>query len=107
MKGFVVVGIVVGSVLSIYVGSRLTDQTLAMLVGFFFGILAGIPSSLMLLAMNRRQPQPKETNPQPQAPVIMLGGYGQTVDPAPPTYPEPPLVQRRITSKQEVKRVEW
>lgn len=105
MKIFIAVfGIAMGMV-AIYVGTRLSDQSLGIVIGFFFGIIAGIPSSLMLLAMQKRQidRQPREAAPQ----TFVLPYSGQTY--ANPVVPEQPVldIPRLAPPKSEVKRIEW
>lgn len=86
----VVVILIVGGVLMWQLGSRLSDDALGMAVGLLFGVLAGLPPALLVLAANRRPrydddeemyeryrrlapPQPQQPFPY-QPPVIVLAG---------------------------------
>lgn len=82
--------LVIGSILFVAVmawqlGNRLSPDALGMALGVLFGILAGIPMALMVLASARRRSRDEEEEPQgygrggqyrnaPQAPVIILTG---------------------------------
>ncbi|MEZ4636666.1 MAG: hypothetical protein R2856_17175 [Caldilineaceae bacterium] len=75
------------------VGQRLSSDALSMAIGILFGILAGIPAALLVMAAGRRgerTPEPPKRMPQEygggfQAPVIVVSppgaqypqGYGQ------------------------------
>lgn len=93
MKKLLIVGVVVfcaGAGWSL--GQKLSADALSMAIGVFFGILAGIPAALLVMAATRRserQPEPRKVGPEPvapayQPPVIVvsppfaggMGGYG-------------------------------
>jgi len=74
------------------IGNNLSSDAISMAVGIFFGVLAGIPTALLLLASERyktdRIARNRERTPQPssyqrpdhvpanQPPVIILNGNG-------------------------------
>jgi len=71
------------------IGSTLSSDAISMAVGIFFGVLAGIPAALLVMASERhrvdRARPSRGMNPQthyeqggaPQPPVIILTGNGQ------------------------------
>ena len=70
------------------VGNQLSSDALGMSVGILLGVLAGLPVALLVIAAGRRseryEPDPDPRyypQQQPQAPVIMLMGNGQQVQP--------------------------
>ncbi len=64
--------LLVGGLLAWLFGSRLSADALGMAVGLLFGVLAGIPTALLVLASGRRR-QAHEDDEQDEAP----GRYGQ------------------------------
>lgn len=52
-----VVGLSVFGVLAWLLGSRLSSDALGMAVGLLFGVLAGVPTLLLVLASQRHQPR--------------------------------------------------
>lgn len=64
--------LVIGGVLAWLFASRLSADALGMAVGLIFGVLAGIPAALLVLAANRRH-SPEEDDEDQE----MAGQYGQ------------------------------
>ena len=64
--------------LAVMVGSRLSDEALAVLAGSVCGVGAAIPTSLLIVAVSRRR---EEQRPQPSMPQ---GMYPPVVVVAPP-----------------------
>lgn len=56
----VVTVLIVGGILAWLLGSRLSADALGMAVGLLFGVLAGIPTALLVLASNRRRRTPDD-----------------------------------------------
>jgi len=88
--------------LAIVVGSRMSTEAMAVVVGVVCGVAAGIPMSVLLLvALNRRQHQPEEpaygqvagryATPYPPV-VVVQGGVPAANNLAPPYYPMPAVV---------------
>lgn len=77
------------------VGEKLSPDAIGMGVGVLFGVMAGIPTALLLLASNRRRDLADSTWPEPshpryqhqlpmsQPPVVILAG---TMQQPQPTY---------------------
>lgn len=78
------------------IGNTLSSDAISMAVGIFFGVLAGIPAALLVLASERRRPDRPQSSRgmadhamsyqqtsyppsggQHQPPVIILNGGGQ------------------------------
>ena len=75
------------------VGAKLSADAIGMGVGVVFGVLAGIPTALLLLAGNRRRDAGQAGPPQQQyprqPPVIVIGGPARYDDGYAPALPEP------------------
>jgi hypothetical protein len=79
MKQLAVVTVLIfGGILAWLFGSRLSADALGMAVGLLFGVLAGIPTALLVLASNRRRrPDDDEGEEEEmQGPYGYGGGYG-------------------------------
>jgi hypothetical protein len=88
-----------GVTLAVIIGSRLGDEALAVLAGAVCGVGAAIPTSLLVVAVTRRQDRPArdgrdEHRPlpaQPYPPVIVVAPPGERRLPdgwgALPSYP--------------------
>jgi hypothetical protein len=102
MKGFVlIIGMMLLGVMGWRVGSQISSDAVSMAVGVMFGVLAGVPMALMVLASSRRrQAEDESTNGAgqrggqggyyPQPPVIVVTGaphQGQAHDPRSLPYP--------------------
>ena len=92
MKKLIVLSLLVFVAVSVWsVGSRLSADALSMGVGILFGVLAGLPTALLVLASNRRREEPMESssrggrNRQPQG--MLPPGY-----PYPPQPQQPPVI---------------
>lgn len=101
MKLVIVVGGMVVGVIGVYVGSRLSDDALALTVGFLLGVMSSIPASLLLLASQRRQERREPREQQPGVPMIVLPYSGHVNYPPPesqtievPRLPQPPKTER-------------
>ena len=103
MRKFVMLaGLVMLGVFAWRLGESLSSDALGMAVGMVFGILAGIPAALLVLATSNRrrqeeedaraerydrysQRQDRQLPAYPyQPPVIVVAGGGQAQQPAPP-----------------------
>jgi len=93
-----VIALLAGVVTGVWVVcDRLDDQALAVLAGSICGVAAAIPTSLLILAVQRRQteerrPQPQQTPmvvmpPQMIQPQMLQPGY------SPGVYDFPPLTR--------------
>lgn len=71
------------------IGNNLSSDAISMALGVFFGVLAGIPAALLVLASDRQRPagranyaygveqeRMQRRAPQSQPPVIVLNGGG-------------------------------
>lgn len=62
------------------IGSKLSADAIGMAVGVIFGVMAGIPTALLLLVHERSrtsyQPAEPPPAPPPAPPVIILSGPG-------------------------------
>lgn len=73
------------------IGGQLSSDALGMAVGLLFGIMAGVPTALLVMSANRRREQEEEAATErrrqsaaPQPPAY-YGGYG-------PGYAQPPVI---------------
>ena len=91
MKRFLaLVVLVVAGVATWQIGSKLSADAIGMGVGILFGVMAGIPTALLLLASQRRTAveragrldTPEPRYPQQPPVIVLTGGQGQ----APPAY---------------------
>jgi len=114
----VLAGLVFIGVMAWRIGERLSADAIGMALGVLFGIIAGLPVALLVLAANRRReerenferpdgrqrqlPQGYGYPMQPQPPVIVLAGhgapqmqngYGYERGQMPPPYPALPMPQ--------------
>ncbi len=92
MKKFVVLSLLVFVGVSAWsVGSRLSSDALSMGVGILFGVLAGLPTALLVLASNRRREEPTEPSSRGgrgrQQQAMLPPGYGY-----PPQQQQPPVI---------------
>jgi hypothetical protein len=105
MKRIVLLAIVViGCVAAWRLGSRLSADAVGMAVGILLGVLASIPTSLLILANSRRREgrddeqwervAPERTPPIYQPPVIVLTGH------APPM--QPPMITPSSSAGQPI-----
>lgn len=85
------------------IGGRLSVDAIAMGIGVIFGMLAGIPTTLLLIiherSRTRLQPTEHATAPPPAAPVIILSGPGIT---PPPRQIDGPTIDVEARSWAEV-----
>jgi hypothetical protein len=61
--------LIVGGLLAWLLGSRLSADALGMAVGLVFGVLAGVPTALLVLAANRRRPADDDEDDDEAAPA--------------------------------------
>ncbi len=83
MRGFLALCIIAFCAgLGVVVGNRMSTEAMAVVVGVVCGVLAGIPTAvLMLVAMRARdrkgsQTQPAQPSPHHYPPVIVVGPGG-------------------------------
>jgi hypothetical protein len=90
--------------LAVVVGSRLSDEALAVLAGAVCGVGAAIPTSLLIVAVSRRRDERRVQPPMPQQgpypPVVVVAPAGGQQQPAgwnalPPSLTAP--MQRQFT----------
>ncbi len=99
--GLVVVAFAV--TLAMVVGSRLSDEALAVLAGAVCGVGAAIPTSLLIVAVSRRRDEPRVQSSMPQGaypPVVVVTPPGGQQRPNNWNYLPPSLtapVQRHFT----------
>ena len=80
MAGLVFVGVAAWRI-----ADRLSADALGMGIGLLFGIVAGIPTALLLLAANRRRDEPETPRREPAHGQLAQSGYG--------AYPhQPPVI---------------
>jgi hypothetical protein len=81
--------------LGVIVGSRMSVEAMAVVVGVVCGVAAGIPMSLLImLALRRRERQAEETPypqttgryPAPSPPVVVIQGGAPVTSSLPPPY---------------------
>ncbi|MBL7200655.1 MAG: hypothetical protein ISS56_10925 [Anaerolineae bacterium] len=90
--------------LGVMIGTRMSSDALAVLVGVIAGVAASIPTALLLMAVTRRQEEeyvePYEDRRQASPPVIVVapGGVPQQLPQygAPYAYPPPPDRRRQF-----------
>lgn len=87
-----------------FIGTQLSSDAIGIVVGFVFGVLAGIPSSLLILAAGRRDSR-RDQPAYPQQPPIMIYGGGYQ-DQQPSFQPPMPQVPQLPTSNQK-EYIEW
>lgn len=70
------------------IGSALSPDALSMAVGILFGVLAGIPTALLVMAgTRRREAEERPRLPERAYPVRPDGAWGQPYFP-----PQPPVI---------------
>lgn len=76
MKWIALVGMAAAGALAWQIGSRLSSDAISMALGVAFGVLAGVPTAILVMAGQRRQepPRPPQQAPAPQPPVIVIHG---------------------------------
>ncbi len=102
-KVFVVMAIAFAVILAAVMGLRMSDDAISVVVGVFCGAAAGIPMSLLLLAVLGRRQNPNEemysrgmgAHSRTYPPVVVIqGGLPLSGSFVSPHYPGPtPLVQ--------------
>ena len=82
MKGFVLI-VLMGliGVMGWRVGNQISSDAVSMAVGVMFGVLAGVPMALMVLASSRR----RQSDDDAMQGNGQRGGYGGY-------YPQPPVI---------------
>jgi len=95
MRGFIALCIIAFCAgLGVMVGNRMSSEAMAVVVGVVCGVLAGIPTSvLMLVAMRARdrraaQAQPAQPQPHHYPPVIVVSPGGPQQLPSPYQAPD-------------------
>lgn len=88
----ILVGLMAAAVVALFVFmlTRLSSDALGMAVGVVFGVLAGIPSALLVLASSRRRPDDDDDDDDYRADYHTLQRQGER---ALPPYPyQPPII---------------
>lgn len=83
-----------GVVLAVIIGQRMSTDAMAVVIGVAVGVAASIPTSLLLVALLRRErpswrtpdpyPQPQLPAPQPQ--IVVLQPPAAAYTPQPPVF---------------------
>ncbi len=76
--------------LAIVVGRRMSNEAMAVLLGVMAGVLASIPTSVIVALVTLRMMGPKVTHTQ------VIGASSPTQQAQHPKYPPPPLVERMV-----------
>jgi len=88
----VVTALMIAGVLAWLFASRLSADALGMAVGLLFGVLAGVPTALLVLASSRRRQHEDEEDDDEAAPQgYGQSGYGQRAFGQPFPY-QPPVI---------------
>ena len=95
MRRVIAVAIIAFTVtLGIVVGSRLSSEAMAVVVGTMCGVLAGIPTSVLLLIVMRRLREEPAQQPQPRQPayppVIVINPNAGQPNQLPNPFYDPP-----------------
>lgn len=79
MRQFLVIsGLVAGGVAAWRIGETLSSDAISMGLGILFGMLAGVPAALLVMAASRRRDYLDEDERRSRrAPEGAFGGYGQ------------------------------
>lgn len=91
-------GIVFVAAAGWHAGAYLSDDAARMAVGVLFGAMAGIPTAIMVIASNRRRPEP------PVKP--WCSAYQPLQLPEPAQWHVAEMAQRRIDATVTAKRIE-
>ena len=70
------------------IGSSLNSDALGMAIGMFFGILAGVPTALLMLMAGRR----KQSHEHDRSAMHRSAQRGQPPNHAYPSYAQPPVI---------------
>jgi hypothetical protein len=101
----VVTVLLVGGVLAWLFASRLSADALGMAVGLLFGVLAGIPTALLVLASGRRRRADYDEEDDEAAPQgYSQGTYGQRAFGQPYPYQPPVIV---LAGPQSAPAPQW
>jgi hypothetical protein len=92
--------LIVGGLLAWLFGSRLSADALGMAVGLVFGVLAGVPAALLVLAANRRRPVEDDEDDDEAMPP-----YGRQQGMHALPYHQPPVIV--VTSPQAAPQAAW
>lgn len=95
-----VVGAALVAVLGVYMMTRLSSDALGMAIGVMFGVLAGIPAALLVLATSRRRDRDDEYDADRHA---LPPPYGQV----PPYSYQPPVIVLAAPMAQEPQTVNY
>jgi len=88
----VVTALMIAGVLAWLFASRLSADALGMAVGLLFGVLAGVPTALLVLASSRRRQHEDDEDDDEVAPQgYGQSGYGQRAFGQPYPY-QPPVI---------------
>jgi hypothetical protein len=95
MRGFIALCIIAFCIgLGVIVGNRMSSEALAVVVGVTCGVLAGIPTAVLLLILMRAQQRgigDQRAQQAPQYPPIIVVGGTQS-QPLLPTHREPSAI---------------
>lgn len=89
-KGVFVLSLAFAITLAVVLGTRLSIDALAVIIGLIFGIVAGIPTTLILIFSLNRQQQRWErygSPPPHQPPIVIVNGAEKASG-----YPQPPAL---------------
>ncbi len=82
MKLLGLVAILVAGVFAFVVGQRLSADAIGMAVGVLFGVLAGIPAALLMLASGRRREEAEFEDEEPEEEADPYRGLRRRGQPA-------------------------
>ncbi len=91
-RSLFIMGVVFAITLAVVFGSRVSADALAVIVGVILGILAGIPTTLLVIFILTRQRQTLERGlPQTpaQPPVVIVNATDRAALPPAPALPAP------------------
>ena len=89
-QALLIVGLVFGIALAIVVGKKMSAEAMAVVVGVVCGVLAAIPTSILLLVVFTRRDrqrmdemEPRHRQPAPPPVVVVQGGAPPALPPGP------------------------
>lgn len=101
MKKVAIVALIAFAVtLAIIIGKRMSTDAMAVVIGVGCGVVASIPTSLLILAVTRRREEP-QVRRQPDYPPVVIVNPGNSQ----PRYLQPPFPTPLIQGQERQFRV--